>query len=435
MKSQNNKLLLYIWFIITISIIYCALIPFDFLFTFKDFNLKLSQVSWKFFYDNDNSFVSIPDLVQNIIFFLPFGFIGILYLENNFFKTIFLGIILSFGVELLQLFTLNRISSVTDLATNTIGTFIGCIIGYGIFLLIKVSKIKKYIKEHCNSREFFFLFIAFILIFITFLEPFDFSLDFGLLKSKVKKIIKNYNNFSFLLFDEFIILIQFVFFAYLAGSWFKKTDTSYFRLRSFMLGISIGVLLEMTQLIVHSRLPTGQDLFPIILGTFFGAFLSKYHIYLKKHRKKCALISIIATYCAVFIRMISPFQFTAKYTGINWLPFLPYYNQTIFLAMANFIEVLFIYIPFAIITLYCLESTKSKNLLIIIIICIIAIPIELLQGFTINRYPDITDICASIAGGFIGILIYTKGWNNFNKFCKNITTTATVRQVINSKIQ
>jgi hypothetical protein len=74
------------------------------------------------------------DIGVNIAGFIPYGFFfGILWSEVRTIKhpavtTIFIGLLISFTVEVLQVFLPTRSSGSTDLITNTLGTAIGVMI-------------------------------------------------------------------------------------------------------------------------------------------------------------------------------------------------------------------------------------------------------------------------------------------------------------------
>tara|TARA_B110000238_G_C16070488_1_gene414664 strand:- start:6 stop:398 length:393 start_codon:yes stop_codon:yes gene_type:complete len=106
-------------------IFYGALIPFDFIFDNDLIADKIRDFNGVPFVHADGSRHSIPDMVQNVLFFIPFGFLGVLSFAKNKFFAVFLvtffGFVISLNVEILQLITRNRNTTVTDLACNTIG--------------------------------------------------------------------------------------------------------------------------------------------------------------------------------------------------------------------------------------------------------------------------------------------------------------------------
>jgi hypothetical protein len=82
--------------------------------------------------------LTIVDLFINTLFFVPYGFLfsTIIFRKYNtgllvtFLMVIFTGSFLSFTIEFLQLFLPTRISGITDVFSNTIGTVFGVCVAY-----------------------------------------------------------------------------------------------------------------------------------------------------------------------------------------------------------------------------------------------------------------------------------------------------------------
>jgi len=96
---------------------------------------------YRFYFPRNDKFISdqlinfgtvnLPDLLANILLFLPLGIGLIRLIENNFGKIkaknwiLISGCGLSIGIEILQIFLPTRNSSVYDIITNTIGIWLG----------------------------------------------------------------------------------------------------------------------------------------------------------------------------------------------------------------------------------------------------------------------------------------------------------------------
>ena len=157
MQSQSEELLYdtasitsygvkILWLLFTLFIFYGALIPFDFAFNNEQIISKIRHFHWVPFVDADGSRHSIPDVVQNILFFIPFGFLGVLsFVRNKLFALFlvpFFGFIISLNIEILQLTTRDRNTSITDLVSNTIGATVGgdgCI--YTIWCVLFIDEV------------------------------------------------------------------------------------------------------------------------------------------------------------------------------------------------------------------------------------------------------------------------------------------------------
>lgn len=81
-----------------------------------------------------------PDIAVNILGFVPFGFCFFLYLRlarpnrqsKNVLLVVLAGFAISLTIELIQAWLPNRVSSITDLLTNTFGTFLGVLLALTI---------------------------------------------------------------------------------------------------------------------------------------------------------------------------------------------------------------------------------------------------------------------------------------------------------------
>jgi len=176
-----------LWLLFTLFIFYGALIPFDFVFSEDQVINRIRNFNWVPFFDADGSRHSIPDVVQNILFFIRFGFLGVLSFSRNKFFAVFavtfLGFVISLNVEILQLLTPDRITSVTDLVCNTLGSGIGAVVAFLIFGIFSLFMKSESFRKVFNNQFYFLFVFAFMVIAASSLQPFDFTLDLGLVWS------------------------------------------------------------------------------------------------------------------------------------------------------------------------------------------------------------------------------------------------------------
>ena len=104
--------------------------------------------------------LGISDIL-NIFLFMPFGFlVATLYEKgNSFLRVLLIGFSFSLLIEVSQLFTYYRITDVTDLITNTLGTALG-------FIVFKMLRIKYKPKNLSIRIIYSFLIIAAILSYL-----------------------------------------------------------------------------------------------------------------------------------------------------------------------------------------------------------------------------------------------------------------------------
>lgn len=78
------------------------------------------------------------DIVLNMILFLPLGLFYVLLLKRRRYLIVLIGLLLTISVEISQFFTCIGMFNVFDIISN----FLGCLLGYGLFVLLNrfVSK-------------------------------------------------------------------------------------------------------------------------------------------------------------------------------------------------------------------------------------------------------------------------------------------------------
>ena len=393
-----------LWFFFTLFIFYGALIPFELVFDSNLIIRNIDKISWVPFVDPDGSRASIPDVVQNLLFFIPFGFFGVLSFSRYkffamFFVTFF-GFVVSLNVEILQLTTFDRTSSITDIICNTVGAGIGAIAAfmmYGFFRgLLHFSFFQ---KIFINPYYYLFVFSIFVIAAST-LQPFDFSLDVGIVWSQVKGFLQNPIVFTSELTDELVVGFRYFLFGLVTTWWLRSSGNLIWPIAGIVLSIAIGAFFEFSQFIVKSRLPSAQDLLVITIACTAGSLFAVIA------PKKIAPIvwmfpAIVISGVAAAVQTLSPFEFSAIYREMNMSPFLPYYEDTSFNAVANFIESLLIYFPLGFILQFSWSRQRSAFLLIVVIVGSMAYAIEYMQGWVVGRYPDITDVIGGLLGAVI----------------------------------
>lgn len=124
-------------------------------------------------YENQNGMLS--DIILNIIFFIPIGFVLASYiLESSFSKRVSMvlvllsGLGLSICIECMQIFISNRFPSIVDLITNTTGTFLGYALlrNCGRWFFDKTSQIIHRLNELLSIR----ILLLFLLLLIVLLS-------------------------------------------------------------------------------------------------------------------------------------------------------------------------------------------------------------------------------------------------------------------------
>ncbi len=416
---NNLKAIRVLWIIFSLFIVYGILIPFWFVVSKEAILSNIAHISWIPFIDPDGSRVSIPDVAQNIMLFLPFGFLGFLSIQeerkDRIARITFIGAIFSLSIEILQLFTINRTTSVTDLVVNTIGTFFGALVASITVYIFSELMSSCYVQRFRYTNFLFPLFVSFGIIVLGALHPFDFTLDVGSVWPKVNTLIHDPLDFSLILRDEAVVFLRFLLFAYVCSLFFQENEQNYCVLKGIGISCVLGVCLEGSQLIVDSRMPGVQNLLVMLGGSIAGGLLALVGTLIQFSRIIWGILIIFATLISAGIQLLSPFQIAEKYRNFNWIPFLIYYQRTNFEALSTVIESLLLYFPMGFLLQYLFAQKKSRFLSITLITLSIALPLECMQGWIVNRYPDITDIFGCLIGALAGSWCCVEGWAAFNR--------------------
>jgi glycopeptide antibiotics resistance protein len=217
LRMNNFRTLKVLWVFFTLFVVYGTTIPFKFSLDYHEFAIKIAAIQWIPFVDaTTHNRASIPDMVQNILLFVPFGALGYLVKLRkrsgyglNGAIVVLLGLCLSFSVEALQLFTPDRITSMTDLIMNTTGALAGFVathvISASFVWCVSVAVARKYLWQ---PFMYYFL-ISLILVVIGEWEPFDFTLDVGSVLPKIKLLLTSAFTFSSSLKSEPMLFFEF----------------------------------------------------------------------------------------------------------------------------------------------------------------------------------------------------------------------------------
>ncbi len=211
-----------LWILFTLFIVYGTTIPFDFRVGWSGAMAKIAHLSLNPLISPDTGRrVSIPDEVQNVLLFIPFGALGVLAGRSrprlSFRRLIFvtgLALALSVSVETLQLFSADRVTSVGDVTTNVAGAILGgftAIAGRGI-----LDRLMQRLRATgITDKETFYPAVVFaVLLCVAAWEPFDVTLDVGSLVGKLKMLHHDVWQYSGVLSDEGVEVIRYGLVAY-----------------------------------------------------------------------------------------------------------------------------------------------------------------------------------------------------------------------------
>ena len=186
-----------LWILSAAFIVYGTTIPFQFVGEPGHAAADLSRVSLNPLVSPETGRrVSVADAVQNILLFVPFGVFGVAALGRRDWTTrvltvTALGALLSASVETLQLFTADRTTSATDLATNTTGAFVGAAIADPVRYFMQRGLTRMQRAGWTEAPAIYLVLVTALLVCLAAWEPFDITLDVGAIGSKVKRLLRD----------------------------------------------------------------------------------------------------------------------------------------------------------------------------------------------------------------------------------------------------
>ena len=414
--QSNFSVIKTIWFLFSLFVVYGAVIPFNFISTRQEVINKISGIGWIPFH------APISDIVQNFLFFIPFGFLGFwvkskqeTWIWPRCIRITILASALSLSVEALQIFTRDRFAGINDVIANSSGAFFGFWMAYSFEkLFIKFISLQK-LKEYLRLKAAYPLVVTFVLIIVNQWQPFDFSLDVGRIWPKIRVLISDPFVFNLLFRDELIICFHFFLFSYTLTILLRDAGAKNYLIKSIIFSISIGVFLELSQLIISSRAPTFQDVLTVTTGCLCGGLIAD-KCKLQFYDNVLCVFVVLITFISAGVRMLSPFEVSYYYRGFNWMPFLGYYELTTFNALSNFIEIMLIYFPLGFILKFLSHRKENVIYVVGIITLSISFTLEYMQGWIQGRYPDITDVIGALVGALVGAWTCSAGWPRYHHY-------------------
>jgi len=394
-----------LWALFCLFIIYGTTIPFHFTSDLSAVQEHLQRVTLNpFLSPATGRRVSIPDAVQNVLLFVPFGVLGVLAsrVPGTMLRIAWvtlLGAALSVSVEALQLFTTDRVTATSDVLANTVGGLLGALAANtvdraGRFLTRAAQ------RAGLTQNPAFFPFVAAtVLIGVAALEPFDVTLEIGTVGSKLHALSRDIWQAG-VLTDEGIATVHYALFGLATCLWFEAVRWRGVALRAAAIGVTLAVGLEASQIVITSRMPSLEDALVRAAGALVGVALWPLT---RAHPVRSFWLGMLVGGTAVGAAMqqLSPFEIAPAYRQFGLMPFLSDYQHTTFETLSHVFELVLLYAPLGFVWRLLVPSRRTLWWSLVVTL-LIAAPVEYLQGWIVGRYPDVTDIAISLGGAWLG---------------------------------
>ena len=408
-----------LWALFALFIVYGTTIPFEFDQDPDFIRQKVAEMSWNPLTRPDGRRVSIPDSVQNVMLFVPFGMLGGLACRRAFASrgtmvaaVTAAGVALSLAVETLQLLTTNRVSSVSDITTNGVGALAGVLVAEGAR-----RRFVALLREHGSSRWLangwsYSALSAFVVLVIAAWQPFDLTLDVGDVGGKLRDLLLDPWQQGPLT-DEGNAVVLYALSTLAITKWLEASGVGAARLQAAAIAAAFAVSLELTQALVGSRTPAGSDAAVRLLGVALGTTLVPAVGTVRRPLPWLALL-FAACVSSAAISLLSPFELADQRQPFAWFPFLGYYGNNWFPAVSHVIEITLIYFPFAFALRVARLNPQAVRAALLLVV-VAAAGIEYAQSWFVGRYPDVTDVAFSALGGVLGSWFGGRGAQLFER--------------------
>ena len=410
-----------LWICYSVFIVYATTIPFNVIKSNAELKHNISIISWKPFYNTEiHAYFPRGNLIANVLFFIPFGFFGLYSLQNNkwraarrVFVLSLLGTCLSALVEFLQMFTVDRNTSDTDLITNTLGTIVGIICAR----LIKPSSMKHFYSNHVArfaqvKTAFPFMGVT-LVILAGGLAPFDFAIDRSEIASKLHTLFSPSRLWDLNKKDFVVFLYYGALLSFMSAMCLKQWSIKMVNQATIYLGLTIAILVEGMQLFMTSRFPSWGSFSGVLAGIFAGLvteWFASWH-----YRGFIAwFLLVLVTMLLLFFNFAPPVQNASKLG--SFLRFSSHGTESI-KGLMNFIQITAQFIPVGFI-IACLCSPGKRRTLTVL--SIFFLPLSATPLFVLG-FPSLYDVAVLVIAEvavFIGAAACLWAWPIFNYYCQ-----------------
>ncbi len=301
-------------------------------------------------------------------------------------------------------------TSLSDVATNTMGALAGA------FAAVRgrdraLALLRGHGAKWAVGQWAYPALMAVAVLVVAAWQPFDLTLDVGGVGSKVRALVRDPWQ-SGPLTDEGNAVVLYGLSVMALAGWFEARSVA----RPFAAAATGGALavgLELSQVFVSSRMPSGKDATVRIAGVVVGASLWP-ALRRGGHNVLWLGLLLAATIVSAGLALLSPFTFVQTRQAFSWFPFLGYYGGNWFPTVSHVIEVMLLYFPFG----FCLGLARRRTSAVVAALVAalsIASGIEYLQSWVVGRYADVTDVAFSGLGCALGAWFSVRGAEQFER--------------------
>ena len=271
------------WAGFTLFVLYGGLLPFQLTTDPARVGANWSRVGSNPFVSPDTGRrLSLPDVAQNVLLFLPFGLLGVCAIESpderppaaTIARVTGCALLLSIAVEGLQLFTLDRVSSVADVGADTLGALAGAAACYPLRAAWRRSAAAPRARALAALPTFSPFALAAALVCVAAWQPFDVTLDVG---NAVQKWHAWHRDAwqPTTLSAGVIDAVRFLLFTLSGTLWLREAGLRRSALWAALLAGATACALEASKVVIESRIPGAATPLFELPGGLAGVWLAR----------------------------------------------------------------------------------------------------------------------------------------------------------------
>jgi len=360
---------------------------------------------------------SIPDLVQNLLLFLPLGFLGFLATPRlSFYRPalagllwVMAGFLLSFLIEAMQTMSVLRIASASDLASNTLGGLFGVALArhYQFHWAHRLRRLADALRARHPAALMALLWL--FLVTYDMWAPLLPTLDIGLVWGNLKQFLATPFADRPLGARLYEIGLFFGFGAALCNALPSRGAAARVLLTAFW-GTGIALAAELAQIFLWGHVADlGAWLWNslgLALGVLAMAALARRARPEGDGRQRVPPLGWSLLFVGLLpgLRALAPFRFgdlQQAADNLTWSGLLPFWGSFVnvnALTVANLLEIMLAYAPLG----FVLARGGGTVFGVAARVGLLALSYEFLQLFVVGRSFDVTEALIAMAGGLLG---------------------------------
>jgi VanZ family protein len=393
---RRSRIPLYLWIATTLFIAYGTIVPFHLVASWSAVVDHLARVGLNPLVSPiTGRRISIPDAVANVLLFMPFGCFAALALDrprHGSAKTAVitaLALLLSAGMEALQLFTVDRVTSTADLSANAIGALIGALVAVpaAVRLYQAAGRLGRY---SFNEPALYWAVAAAVLVCLAAWAPFDATLDVGSVWHKVKLLRRDPWQTAAAMHARAIFLRDALATVAIAW-WLRRRGVRMPVGRAFAAAAAgAGLILPASQIFIESRMPGLQEALIGVAGAVGGAIAARV---IDRIRSPAWWWALVALATAASVDMPAPGRLT----------------------LVEGFQLLLACVPLGFATALAIESRTRAEWLALTAAFVIGMGAAHFGDEFLIETTTLLQIGLTAAGGWLGAAAANRGWRTFRR--------------------